>query len=146
MALLNYRSPSELNERFERTWQSGVNPLGGGGRFAVESYLDFHGNKFTRRFDANSYITLVEAMNSHDISRGRNSIDDALARITATTLVAGISSDRLFPIEGQQIIAAGIKSKLIGDKLHVIESAFGHDGFLIERETVGPLIADLLAS
>ena len=146
MALLNYRSPSELNERFERTWQSGVNPLGGGGRFAVESYLDFHGNKFTRRFDANSYITLVEAMNSHDIARGRNSIAEALSRITATTLVAGISSDRLFPIEGQQIIADGIKSKLIGDKLHVIESAFGHDGFLIEREVVGPLIAALLES
>jgi len=146
MALLNYRSPSELNERFERSWQSGVNPLGGGGRFAVESYLDFHGNKFTRRFDANSYITLVEAMNSHDISRGRGSIDEALSKITATTLVAGISSDRLFPIEGQQIIADGIKSKLIGEKLHVIESAFGHDGFLIERETVGPLIGALLAS
>jgi homoserine O-acetyltransferase len=146
MALLNYRSPSELNERFERSWQSGVNPLGGGGRFAVESYLDFHGNKFTRRFDANSYITLVEAMNSHDISRGRGSITEALAKITATTLVAGISSDRLFPIEGQQIIADGIKSKLIGEKLHVIESAFGHDGFLIEREIVGPLIGALLAS
>lgn len=146
MALLNYRSPSELNERFERSWQSNVNPLGGGGRFAVESYLDFHGNKFTRRFDANSYIILVDAMNSHDISRDRSSIAEALSRITATTLVAGISSDRLFPIEGQKIIADGIKSKLIGDKLHVIESAFGHDGFLIEREVVGPLIAALLAS
>ena len=146
MALLNYRSPSELNERFERTWQSNVNPLGGGGRFAVESYLDFHGNKFTRRFDANSYITLVEAMNSHDIGRGRESISNALSKITATTLVAGITSDRLFPIDGQRVIADGIKSKLIGDKLHVIESAFGHDGFLIEREVVGPLIAALLAS
>lgn len=146
MALLNYRSPSELNERFERTWQSNVNPLGGGGRFAVESYLDFHGNKFTRRFDANSYIILVDAMNSHDIARGRESIENALSKITATTLVAGITSDRLFPIDGQKVIADGIKSKLIGDKLHVIESAFGHDGFLIEREVVGPLIAALLAS
>ncbi|MDP3208842.1 MAG: homoserine O-acetyltransferase, partial [Rhodoglobus sp.] len=54
MALLNYRSPTELNERFARSAQSGVSPLGGGGRYAVESYLDFHGNKFTRRFDANS--------------------------------------------------------------------------------------------
>ena len=146
MALLNYRSPSELNERFERSWQSNVNPLGGGGRFAVESYLDFHGNKFTRRFDANSYIILVDAMNSHDIARGRESIENALSKITATTLVAGITSDRLFPIDGQKVIADGIKSKLIGDKLHVIESAFGHDGFLIEREVVGPLIAALLAS
>ena len=146
MALLNYRSPSELNERFERTWQSNVNPLGGSGRFAVESYLDFHGNKFTRRFDANSYITLVNAMNSHDISRGRDSVASALAKITASTLVVGISSDRLFPIEGQQVIADGIKSKLVGEKLHVVESAFGHDGFLIERDTVGPLLKQLLNS
>ena len=69
----------------------------GGGRFAVESYLDFHGNRFTRRFDANSYITLVEAMNSHDVGRGRGGVPQALARIEALTLVLGISSDRLFP-------------------------------------------------
>src|SRR5690606_27418617 len=62
MALLNYRSPDELNERFQRSWQSKISPLGRSGRFAIESYLDFHGNKFTRRFDANSYITLVNAM------------------------------------------------------------------------------------
>ncbi len=68
--LLNYRSPTELNLRFQRSWQSGVSPLGRGGRFAVESYLDFHGNKFTRRFDANSYLVLVEAMNSHDVGSG----------------------------------------------------------------------------
>ena len=146
MALLNYRSPNELNERFERTWQSGVSPLGKGGRFAVESYLDFHGNKFTRRFDANSYITLVEAMNSHDISRNRGSMNEALEKITATTLVAGITTDRLFPIEGQEKIAAGIKAPLIGGKLHVIESAYGHDGFLIERDIVGPLLTQLLES
>src|SRR6202000_2774078 len=66
MALLNYRSPTELNDRFERSWQSGISPLGGGGRYAVESYLDLHRYKFTRLFDANSYITLVNAMNSHD--------------------------------------------------------------------------------
>ena len=146
MALLNYRSPDELNARFARSWQSGVNPLGGGGRFAVESYLDFHGNKFTRRFDANSYVTLVEAMNSHDIARGRESIANALSQIKATTLVAGITTDRLFPIQGQEIIAQGIKSKLIGDGLQVIDSGFGHDGFLIEHEVVGPLLAQLLAS
>jgi homoserine O-acetyltransferase len=85
-------------------------------------------------------------MNSHDISRGRDSVASALARITASTLVVGISSDRLFPIEGQQVIADGIKAKLVGEKLHVVESAFGHDGFLIERDTVGPLLEQLLNS
>ncbi|POH64851.1 homoserine O-acetyltransferase [Cryobacterium zongtaii] len=141
MALLNYRSPSELNSRFERSWQSDITPLGGHGRFAVESYLDFHGNKFTRRFDANSYITLVEAMNSHDIGRGRGGVDAALARITARTLVVGIDSDRLFPLDGQRVIAAGLGSG--GDPV-VIESGYGHDGFLIEDQAIGDQLRWLL--
>ena len=144
MALLNYRSPSELNDRFERTWQSGVSPLGGGGRFAVESYLDFHGNKFTRRFDANSYITLVEAMNSHDIGRDRNGAAKALKNLKTPTLVVGIDSDRLFPISGQQFIADHLGGEVIGGGLRIIESEFGHDGFLIEHEIVGALLAELL--
>jgi homoserine O-acetyltransferase len=146
MALLNYRSPSELNERFDRSWQSEINPLGEGGRFAVVSYLDFHGNKFTRRFDANSYITLLEAMNSHDVGRGRKSAKAALGKIKAKTLVIGIDSDRLFPIENQRFIAENITSELVGGKLHTIKSSFGHDGFLIEHQKVGPLLAKLLRS
>ena len=144
MALLNYRSPSELNDRFERAWQSDISPLGASGRWAVESYLDFHGNKFTRRFDANSYITLVEAMNSHDIGRDRGGVEKALQSIRVRALVAGINSDRLFPITGQKIIAEHIGSELVGGELQVIESEFGHDGFLIEFETVGPMLRSLL--
>ena len=144
MALLNYRSPYELNERFERTWQSGKSPLGDGGRFAVESYLDFHGNKFTRRFDANSYITLVNAMNSHDVGRDRDGVENALKQIKAKALVVGISTDRLFPLSGQQLIAEHIGGELIGGKIHVIDSEFGHDGFLIEMDIVGPLLEQLL--
>ena len=149
MALLNYRSPSELNVRFERSWQSDISPLGNNGRFAVESYLDFHGNKFTRRFDANSYITLVESMNSHDIGRGRGGVAAALARIQARTLVVGIDSDRLFPVEGQRVIAAGLPEGLgygpePGTPV-VLESGYGHDGFLIESAAVGALVRRLLA-
>ena len=145
MALLNYRSPVELNLRFQRSWQSGVSPLGGGGRFAVESYLDFHGNKFTRRFDANSYLTLVEAMNSHDVGRDRGGVEDALAQVTARTLVLGIDSDRLFPVDGQERIFRGIRST-IDDHLVVLSSDFGHDGFLIETDAVAPHLRRLLAS
>ena len=137
MAMLNYRSPTELNQRFQRSWQSDVSPLGHGGRFAVESYLDFHGNKFTRRFDANSYIRLVEAMNSHDIGRERGGVEDALARVTATALVLGIDSDRLFPVSGQHRIARGIPRTLDGDQAVELSSDFGHDAFLIETAAVG---------
>lgn len=141
MALLNYRSFTELNDRFGRSWQSARSPLGDGGRYAVESYLDFHGNKFTRRFDANSYVTLVQAMNSHDVGRGRGGVTDALARITMPTLIIGIPSDRLFTIDGQEIIARETPGNIDGDVPSVLDSEFGHDSFLIEHERVG---ADLL--
>jgi homoserine O-acetyltransferase len=144
MALMTYRASDELNGRFARSWQSDVSPLGDDGRFSVESYLDFHGNKFTRRFDASSYITLTHAMDSHDVGAGRGGIAAALAQVTARTLVVGVSSDRLFPIEDQHRIAAGVPDTLDGDRAAVIESEFGHDGFLIEHEAVGAHLRRLL--
>jgi homoserine O-acetyltransferase len=145
MALLNYRSPGELNDRFQRSWQSGVSPLGSGGRYAVESYLDFHGNRFVRRFDANSYIRLVDAMSSHDVGRGRGGVEAALRRITTPMLVLGIDSDRLYPVEDQDVIAAAVPTALDGPTPQVLRSDYGHDGFLIEREHVGRALARLLA-
>jgi homoserine O-acetyltransferase len=146
MALLNYRSPTELNDRFERSWQSGLSPLGGGGVFAVESYLGFHGNKFTRRFDANSYLVLTDAMDSHDIGRDRGGVASALARATAKALVLGIDSDRLFPVAGQEIIARHLSGNIDGDVPVVLSSPFGHDAFLIEDAAVAQEFRRLLES
>jgi homoserine O-acetyltransferase len=144
LALLNYRSHTELDERFGRSWQSAVSPLGGGGRFAVESYLDFHGNKFTRRFDAGSYVSLVQAMNSHDVGRGRGGVRAALSTLQLPTLVLGIPSDRLFTLEGQDEIARHTPGSLDGDRATRIDSPFGHDAFLIEFERVGEHLRRLL--
>ena len=146
MALLNYRSPTELNERFERTWQGTRSPIGGLGRFAVESYLDFHGNKFTRRFDANSYLCLVQAMNSHDVTRDRGSLEEVLSVLTLPTLVLGIDSDRLFPLSQQHTLAQHIPGTLggVGNTV-VLSSPYGHDGFLIEAEAVGGALSQLLS-
>lgn len=144
MAMLNYRSAIELNRRFERSWQSGLDPLGGGGRFAVESYLDFHGNKFTRRFDANSYLVLTEAMNSHDVGRGRGGVAAALESIEARSLVLGIDSDRYFPLDGQREIAARLRRSVHGPEPFLIRSEYGHDAFLIEHATVADALRTLL--
>ena len=70
----------------------------------------------------------------------------ALAKIKQKALVVGISSDRLFPLSGQKVIAESLGGELVGGKLHVIDSEFGHDGFLIESQIVGPLLAKLLKS
>lgn len=144
MALLNYRSQTELNERFGRSWQSGVSPLGHHGRFAVESYLDFHGNRFTRRFDANSYIRLVDAMSSHDVGRDRGGLSAALAGYPGPALVLGIDSDRLYPVEDQRVVARHLPGALDGGEPTVLQSDFGHDAFLIERDAVGAAITRLL--
>jgi homoserine O-acetyltransferase len=144
MAMMSYRAPAEFNDRFDRAWQSEISPLGSGGRFAVESYLDFHGNKFTRRFDANSYIALVEAMNSHDITRDRGSVQDVLATVTAKALVVGIDSDRCFPLEQQIALAEHLPNHIGGRDAFVMSSPFGHDAFLIDDETTGALLRQLL--
>jgi homoserine O-acetyltransferase len=83
-------------------------------------------------------------MNSHDVGRGRKSAKAALGKIKAKTMVIGIDSDRLFPIENQKFIAENLNVDLVGGKLHTIKSSFGHDGFLIEYKKVGPLLAKLL--
>src|SRR5690606_8903722 len=126
--------------RFGRRPQGSEDPWRGG-RFAVESYLDHHADKLVRRFDAGSYIVLTETMNGHDVGRGRGGIAAALRRVTARTLVAGVDSDRLYPLYQQEELAAGIPG---ADRVRVIESPAGHDGFLIEIEQVGALIEELL--
>ena len=142
IAHLSYRSPFELAQRFGRDAQDGEDPWRGG-RYAVESYLDHHAAKLVHRFDAGSYVRLTEMMNAHDVGRGRGGVEAALAGITARTLVAGISSDRLYPPREQHRLAAGIPGAA---PARIIESPYGHDGFLIEADAVGDLVAELLAS
>ncbi|MET8959200.1 homoserine O-acetyltransferase [Streptomyces sp. NPDC004074] len=139
LAHITYRSEPELQARFGRTPQGTENPWNGG-RYQVESYLDHHANKLVRRFDAGSYVTLAEAMNSHDLGRGRGGTRAALGRVTAKTLVAGVDSDRLYPLSQQAELANGIPT---ADHVRTIESPYGHDGFLIEVEQVAALVREL---
>jgi homoserine O-acetyltransferase len=141
IAHITYRGATEFDERFGRNPQDGEDPMAGG-RFAVESYLDHHAVKLARRFDAGSYVVLTQAMNTHDVGRGRGGVAQALRRVTARTMVAGVSSDFLYPLAQQQELADGIPG---ADEVRVIESASGHDGFLTEIDQVSVLIKELLA-
>lgn len=146
LALTSYRSELEFDTRFGRSGQSALSPLDTEGRFAIESYLDYHGNSFTRRFDANSYIRILAAINSHDIGRGRGSIAEALGQVTAKTLVVGINSDRLYKPTEQARIAQYLTNPLFDREPKIIESLYGHDAFLIEREPLSTWVRQLLAS
>lgn len=140
IAHVTYRSGLELDDRFGREAQEREQPLGAGGRYAVESYLDHHAGKLARRFDANSYVVLSEAMNSHDVGRGRGGPAAALALVTAATTIVGVDSDRLYPVRLSTEMAAGIRHSA----QHTISSRYGHDGFLIEIEAVGAIVRGAL--
>lgn len=137
IAHLTYRTERELAARFGRDHQLGENALADG-RFAVQSYLDHQAQKLQRRFDPATYVALSDAMALHDVYRGRGL--GALRDVEVPTRVVGITSDRLYPLYLQQQIADEL-----GVDLDVVESPFGHDGFLLEADDIGRVVSDLLA-
>ena len=141
VAHLTYRTEIELDVRFGREAQSGEEPLRHG-RYAVQSYLDHHADKLARRFDAGTYVALTDAMSTHDVGRGRGGTAAALSTITVPVVVGGVDSDRLYPLRLQQELADLIPT---ADKLHVISSPYGHDGFLLEVDAVAALVRRTLS-
>ena len=140
IAHVTYRSELELHDRFGRRPQSPLTDQGDG-QFAIESYLAHHGAKLAGRFDANSYVVLTEAMNSHDIGRGRGGLRSALARFGGELTVVAVDSDRLYPPRlSEEIQAARPSTRLL-----TVTSRCGHDGFLTESDQVGAILAKALA-
>jgi homoserine O-acetyltransferase len=133
---ISYRSEPELDARFGRAPQPGEDAFGEG-RYAVQSYLDHHADKLARRFDAGSYVVLSEAMNHHDVGRGRGGLASAIGGVRCKVSVAGIDSDRLYPLRLQQELCEALPGR---PELTVIHSMYGHDSFLIESEAVGAFI------
>ena len=140
-AHLTYRGEVELDTRFGNDAQGAEDPLAGG-RYAVQSYLEHQGAKLIRRFDAGSYVALTDALSSHDVGRGRGGVAAALRSCRVPVVVAGITSDRLYPLRLQSELA-DLLPGCTG--LEVVESIYGHDGFLVETEAVGQLIRQALA-
>lgn len=108
--------------------------------FKASSYQNYQGEKLVNRFNAYSYWYLTRAMDSHHVGRKRNSVEDALKKIQAKTLVIGILNDVLFPIEEQQFLAKHIPNARISE----LNSFYGHDGFLIETEILTQEIGNFL--
>lgn len=111
-------------------------------RFLASSYQQYQGQKLADRFDAYSYFRLTEAMDSHNVGRNRISLKSALRRIKSETLVIGIRSDVLFPVEEQQFLAEVIPCA----NLVEIESVYGHDGFLTETDQLTDIFNDFLSN
>lgn len=144
IAQVTYRSAEVLDQRFGRAHHDPRLELHPWGRFEIESYLDHHGQKLVRRFDANSYLVVSKAMDLHDIGRGRGGVAATLRRLRAPVLTASISSDTLYPPYQQVEIHDGVVAGGGICRHEMIDSPQGHDGFLLESRRMGPPIREML--
>jgi homoserine O-acetyltransferase len=130
MAMLTYRSKQVFEERFARRQQPDA-------RYEVESYLQYQGRKLVDRFDANTYITLTKAMDTHDVGRNRGEYESVLRQLVAPTLVISADSDWLYLPDEQEELARLIPNS----ELAVMHTPNGHDAFLIDVPEVARLVA-----
>ena len=133
IAMMTYRTAGELADRFGREEHEA-------GGFAVERYLSRQGEKLRARFDVHTYLTLLGAMDSHDVGRGRGGVASALAPVKGKVIGVGIPGDLLY----DPVLDVRSWTDAAGAEYREIESPKGHDGFLLEGEQVGSLLLEIL--
>ncbi len=142
IAMCSYKSAELFGERYARKPnRNGEDPLRSlHERFDVAGYLDYQGEKFVQRFDANSYLVISKLMDTFDLARGYASEREALKRIQAQVSLIGISSDWLFPPEDVRALAERIRAAGVQCDYTEFESAHGHDGFLAEVDAIAAVV------
>ena len=141
---ITFRSDDVFTDRFGRQPVESLDGFQLWQRFQVERYLEYHGDKLVRRFDANSYLVLTKAMDLHDIGRGRGGTEAALRRVRSPLLAIGVSSDILYPAYQSRHIAETAAEVGVRSGYRELDSPHGHDAFLIEHEAVGAILAPFL--
>lgn len=115
--------------------------------FLVEDYLNDEGDKLNKRFDANTYVLISRALDSHGLARGRASLDDVFATVKARILAIGFASDDLFP--PRQTIEIAERAQRGGNQhadALILDSDYGHDAFLVHQRMMIPAITKFMAS
>ncbi len=142
IGMCSYKSAELFDERYARKPnRNGEDPLRAvGERYDVAGYLDYQGEKFVSRFDANSYIVITKAMDTWELGRGYASEAEALQRIKAHVSLVGISSDWLFPAKDVRDLAKRIEAAGAKCDYTEFETAHGHDGFLAEMDAVAAVV------
>jgi homoserine O-acetyltransferase len=147
---ITYLSAKSLGDKFGRRLQSGTDihytltqP-----EFQVENYLRYQADTFVKRFDANTYLYTSRALTYFDLARqyGNGSLVDALAGVSARTLLIAFSSDWLYPPAGSAEMESALKALGKPVEFHVIDAPYGHDCFLLEEARQTPIIQRFLAA
>lgn len=108
--------------------------------FRVCSYQRYQGKKLADRFDAYSFMSILYSSDSHNVARGRGSVQEALSAITAPTQIVAITTDNLYSVEGHDNLLNYIPKA----RIHIIKSSYGHDGFLVEHNQLNDIITAFL--
>ncbi len=147
IAQVTFRSDNAFTQRFGRNLTDQAqfgDSFGLWQEFEVERYLQYHGDKLVRRFDANSYLIIGKAMDLHDVGRGRGSVERAMERIQVPSLTIGINSDILYPPYQQVELSRLLCRRGLACEYVEIDSIHGHDAFLIHFDQVGEPIRRFL--
>jgi homoserine O-acetyltransferase len=143
VGMLSYRSPVGLDEKFGREWFTPPGALlGERGMFNVESWLRHHGARNAKRFDPYTYILFTRAMDLHDVGEDRGGVIAALDRVKCRTLVAGISSDHLYPAADVHLAADILNNLGKPVEYAEIRSPHGHDAVLLETTQLASILRD----
>jgi len=134
MGLLTYRNWAEMNERF-------VNKTG---KESIDHYLEYNSDKFVRRFDCNSYLYLIDAMNTFNLADAQGSFQSEFSPIEARALVVSVNSDILFTPGQQRHLFESLRQAGVEASYIEHESTYGHDAFLVETSAFGRYIHDFL--
>ena len=135
IGLLSYRGPEGYN-----LTQRDADDIAA---FALRrpcTYQRYQGEKLVRRYNAYSYVAILDAFDTHDIGRGRGGVDKALASIDIPAIVVGISTDIIFTPAEMRSLA----DRLPQARWHEIESPFGHDGFLVEHQQLNQILTPFI--
>jgi homoserine O-acetyltransferase len=130
IALLSYRNyqtykATQSEEDLDKTFN-----------FKASSYQAYQGEKLAKRFNAFSYWNLTKAMDTHNVGRNRGSVEKALKQIKTRSLFIAIETDILFPKEEQKFLSEQVPGSSFG----IIDSLYGHDGFLLEAGQLTTMI------
>ena len=142
---VTYLSEDAFEAKFGREYQDGIGPCYTlEPELAVESYLDYQGNSFNARFDANSYLYITKAMDYWDVSAHYGSLEAAFARTQAATLLISFTSDWLYPIADSQAIERALRANRLPVEHITLPSRAGHDAFLVDDDAQKPHIERFL--
>lgn len=146
IGMISYRSPELFNSRFSREPREGFGSHHQEKSYQVDSYLTYQGEKFLKRFDANSYLYLLKVMDHHDLGRERGDWKRAISNIQSKIVAISYKGDTIYPAALLEDVVKEHQQISSSSNHYEVSTVFGHDGFLVEFEKWGHLVEEGLTA